>query len=154
MASLPTTYSQPRQRPGQVDLERVGAPVVGNQSGADRYGNEEYEDLLLLEEFAERPGRRRQERRLRQVDREIKLHRADDERNPRENEQPDEPALAEHGTDAGRRNHRPRTPERNAASAVPAVALIVNGHTVSNTFSTHRLQPMKPQRTRSTDSSR
>ena len=50
-----------RQRLRQIDLQRVGAPIVGDQPGADVDGDEEHEDLLLLEELPERFGRRREQ---------------------------------------------------------------------------------------------
>ena len=52
----------PRQRLRQVDLQRVGAAVVGDQPGADIDRDEEQEDVLLVEELAERFRRRREKR--------------------------------------------------------------------------------------------
>ena len=53
----------PRQRLGQIDLQRVGAPIVGDQPGADVDRDEENEDALLIEEIAERLRASRPEHR-------------------------------------------------------------------------------------------
>ena len=53
IASLPNTYSGPRQRLREIDLQRVGAAIVGNQPGAGIHGDEEQEDFLLLEKLTE-----------------------------------------------------------------------------------------------------
>ena len=90
IASLPATYSARGQRLRQVDLQGVGAAIVGDQPGADVDGDEEDEDALLLEELAERLGLRREERRLLEVGRDVDLHGADDERRPGEQHQRDE----------------------------------------------------------------
>ena len=51
-----------RQRLGEIDLQRVGAPIVRNQSGPDVHGDEEDEEVLLIEEVTERRRGRRQKR--------------------------------------------------------------------------------------------
>jgi hypothetical protein len=53
-AGLARDVLGPCERLRQVDLERVGAPVVGNQPGAHEDRDEEHEDVLALEELAER----------------------------------------------------------------------------------------------------
>ena len=72
-----------RQRLRQIDLQRVGAAIVGDQAGADVDRDEEDEDLLLVEELPERLRRRREKRGLRQVRGGVDLDGADEERKPR-----------------------------------------------------------------------
>ena len=48
-----------RERLRQVDLQGVGAAIVGDEPGADVDGDEEDEDALLAEELAEGLGLRR-----------------------------------------------------------------------------------------------
>ena len=55
-----------------------------------------------LEELPERLGRRREERRLRQVRGGVDLDGADDERHPGEEQQAEEGRFAQHRQDAGR----------------------------------------------------
>ena len=83
----------PHQRLRQVDLQRVGAAIVGDQPGADVDRDEEDEEVLLLEELPEGLGRRREDRGLRIVRADVDLHGADDERHPREEQQPEEGPL-------------------------------------------------------------
>ncbi len=66
-------------------------------------------------------------RRLREVGREVELHGADNERNPRHDQQDDPASVAEHRPDAGRRTSR-TTRAPGSCAAVAPVALIVNGH--------------------------
>ena len=121
-----------RERLRQVDLQGVGAPVVGDQPGADVNRHEEDEDALLAEELAEGLGLRREERGLREVGGDVDLDGADDERRPRHQHQRDEAALGQHGADAGARDdlpgacRRPRasrcsgdSPDRESALATP-----------------------------------
>ena len=79
-----------RQRLRQIQLQRVGAAVVGDQAGADVDGDEEDEEALLIEELAERLALRREERRLLEVGGDVDLHGAHDERRPGEQQQADE----------------------------------------------------------------
>ena len=64
---LPEDVLDPRERLRQVDLQRVGATIVGDEARAGVDGDEEEEDFLLVEELAEHPRVRRQELGLRQV---------------------------------------------------------------------------------------
>ena len=81
-AALPAMYSARGKRLRQVDLKRVGAPIVGDEAGADVDRHDEDEDVLLRQKIAEGLGRRREHRDLREVDREVDLGRAADELEP------------------------------------------------------------------------
>ena len=72
----------PHQRLRQVDLQRVGAPIVGDQPGADVDRDDEDEEILLLEKLPEGLGRRGEERGLLKVRADVQLHDAHDERAP------------------------------------------------------------------------
>ena len=116
------------ERLGQVQLQRVGAAIVGDEPGADPDRDEEDEDVLRLEELAEGLALRRQERRLLEIGGDVDLHGADDERRPGEQHQRDERALADDDVDAGAGDHLPRRPDGSPRAAVATIALIVDGH--------------------------
>ena len=67
MASLPKHVLRARQRFRQIDLQRVGAPIVRDQAGADIDGHEEHENRLLVQELPKCFGGRPEKRRLRHV---------------------------------------------------------------------------------------
>jgi hypothetical protein len=123
----------PRERLRQINLQRIGAPIRGDQPGAGVDGDEEDETRLLRDEIAEHLGRRRKERRLRNVGGRVHLHRADEKRRPSEQEQAEKRTLLQHRPDAGRRDDRPRAPVRGAFAAISPVALVVNRHDYSPT---------------------
>ena len=80
----------PHQRLRQIDLQRVGAPIVGDQPRADIDRDDEDEEVLLLEKLAEGFSRRSEERGLLIVRADVQLHDADDEGHPREDQDPHE----------------------------------------------------------------
>ena len=98
------------QRLRQVDLQRVGAPIVGDEPGADVDRDEEDEQVLLLEILAERlavgartwPPAGSWPR--------SKSDGADEKRHPRHDQQAEEQPLADHGHDPGLGDHQPRRP--------------------------------------------
>src|ERR1043166_7108983 len=123
---------QAGQRLRQIDLQRGATQILGDGHGAERHGDEKDEEVLFVEEVAECGGRRRNRRGLRKIRRDVELHAADDELNPRRDHQHDPAAAAHHRPDAGRENHEPGAPARLRSLVVP-VPLIVNRHQSSPT---------------------
>ena len=119
---------RPHQRLRQVDLQRVGAPIVGDQPRADIDRDDEDEEILLLEELPEGFGRRGEERGLLKVRADVQLHDADDEGHPREDQDPHEGPLPDQRLDARPRDDGPRAADGRLGPAVVPVTLIVNRH--------------------------
>ena len=103
----------PRERLRQVDLQRVGAAIVGDQAGAGIDRDEEDEDALLIEELAERlrVGARNDACAMRRRD--VDLHGAHEERRPREQQQTEEAPLREDAPGC----RRARSPTRRGRAA-------------------------------------
>src|SRR5690606_33738394 len=89
--------------------------------------HEERERALLRHEVAERRGGRRDDlRHLRVVGGNVELDGAHQERDPGEDQQPQERALLQHVPDAGPRDDGPGAARRLAMALVAAIRLIVN----------------------------
>ena len=80
----------PHQRLRQINLQRIGAAIVGDQASAHVDGDDEDEEILLLEKLPERFRGRRKHRHLWIVRGHIDLHGADEKREPREEQQAEE----------------------------------------------------------------
>src|SRR5262249_17417390 len=115
----------------QVDLKRVGPPVIGDQPAADERGDEEDEHALPIEILLERLGANRQNlRRLRQIRSRVHLDDADEKRNPGEQQQREKAAPPEQSAHAGGPDGPPRAAALRADAVVASVAAVVNGHYV------------------------
>ena len=119
-----------RERLRQVDLQRVGASIVGNQTGADVDRDEEHEHLLLLQELAKCLRRRRQHRHLREVGRRVDQDRTRTRNGTQATQQQrrGRQRFAEHRSDAGARDDQPGLALRVPSAGVAPVSLIVNRH--------------------------
>ena len=118
----------PRQRLRQINLQRVGAAIVRDETGSDVDRDEKHEEILLVEKVAEGGGRGRQKRALWKVDRGVDLNRADDELKPGDQKEPEKDAFPQGRSDARRRDDGPGAALWRALASISTIPLIVNRH--------------------------